>query len=235
MNSTERTVAIVPARGGSKRIPRKNIKDFLGKPMIAYALDALRASRLFDNIVVSTDDDEIAEVSTRHGADVPFRRPAELSDDRASTDAVLLHAVSECRRLLGPIRLGCCVYPTSPFLAGEDLAAGRELLLTHRATSAFPVVRYDFPIEQAFVLEGARARAKWPDKMAVGSQDLPPHYHDAGMFYWFDVEKYLRVGDLFCDDNVVFVVAADRCQDINTPEDWARAELKYRIVHGLPE
>lgn len=233
MSATERTVAIVPARGGSKRIPRKNIKDFLGKPMIAYALDTLRDSGLFDDIVVSTDDDEIAEVSRRHGADVPFRRPAHLSDDEASTDAVLLHAVAECRRLLGPMRLGCCVYPTSPFLTVEDLAEGRELLLAHEATSAFPVVRYDFPIEQAFVLEGARARAKWPDRMAVRSQDLTPHYHDAGMFYWFDVGKYVRAGDLFCDDNVVFVIAADRCQDINTPEDWTRAELKYRAALGL--
>lgn len=233
MSATERTVAIVPARGGSKRIPRKNIKDFLGKPMIAYALDALLDSRLFDHIIVSTDDDEIADVSRRHGAEVPFRRPGNLSDDRASTDVVLMHAVSECRRLFGPLRLGCCVYPTSPFLTVEDLAAGRELLLTHKATSSFPVVRYDFPIEQALVLEGARARPTWPEKLAANSQDLAVHYHDAGMFYWFDVAKYVQAGELFCHDNVVFVIGADRCQDINTPEDWASAELKYRIVRGL--
>jgi pseudaminic acid cytidylyltransferase len=233
MSTAERTVAIVPARGGSKRIPRKNIRDFLGKPIIAYALDVLRNSRLFDAIVVSTDDDEIADVSRRYGADVPFRRPAGLSDDRASTDAVLLHAISECQRVFGPIRLGCCVYPTSPLLSVEDLVAGRELLLRHEATSAFPVVRYDFPIEQALVMEGARARARWPEKLVSRSQELTPHYHDAGMFYWFDVAKYVCAGELFCDDNVVFVVAADRCQDINTPEDWASAELKYRIVRGL--
>jgi pseudaminic acid cytidylyltransferase len=233
MSVAGQTVAIVPARGGSKRIPRKNVKNFLGKPIIAYALEALRDSRLFDHIVVSTDDDEIAEVSSRHGAEVPFRRPAHLSDDRASTDAVLLHAVSECQRLYGPIRLGCCAYPTSPLLAVEDLVTGRDLLVRHAATSAFPVVRYDFPIEQAFVLEGNRARARWPEKMAAPSQDLTAHYHDAGTFYWFDVAKYVRVGDLFCEDNVVFVIAAERCQDINTPEDWASAELKYRVVRGL--
>jgi len=230
MSATDRTVAIVPARGGSKRIPRKNVRDFLGKPMIAYALQALRDSRLFDDIVVSTDDDEIAAVSRQHGAAVPFRRPAHLSDDQASTDAVLLHAVVECGRLLGPMRFGCCVYPASPFLTVEDLAKGRELLLRHEATSAFPIVRYDFPIEQALVLDGGRARARWPEKLAARSQDLTPHYHDAGMFYWFDVAKYLRAGELFCDDNVAFVIAADRCQDINTPEDWASAERKYRLA-----
>lgn len=227
-----RAVAIIPARGGSKRIPRKNIRDFLGKPIIAYALDAVKASGLFDRVLVSTDDDEIAQVASSSGADVPFRRPAQLSNDDATTDGVLLHAVAECLRLYGPIQHGCCIYPTSPFLRTEDLARGLELLIKHRATCAFPVVKYDFPVEQAFLLDGVRPRARWPERLLARSQDLEDHYHDAGMFYWFDVDKFCGQGRLFSEDCVVFPIPADHCQDINTPQDWERAELKYRIIKG---
>jgi N-acylneuraminate cytidylyltransferase len=223
------TVAIVPARGGSKRLPRKNVRPFLGRPLISYAIDAIDASRLFDRIVVSTDDEEIAEISRRCGAEVPFRRPPELADDHASTDAVLLHALAESERLFGASEYGCCVY-ANPFLTPHNLARGFEVLKSHGATSAFPVVKYDFPIEQAFVLDGARPRPRWPEKLAARSQDLAEHFHDAGMFYWFDVKKYRRARELFCDDCVAFPVAADDCQDINNESDWARAELKYRIL-----
>lgn len=224
--------AIVTARGGSRRIPRKNVKDFLGKPMIGYAIGTALASGLFDRVVVSTDNEEIAEVSRRLGAEVPFRRPPELSDDNASTDKVLLHAVQECRRIYGGLSDGCCIYPTSPFLTAGDLARGRDMLLAHRATSAFPVVKYDFPIEQAFILDGVHPRAKWPDKLMARSQDFEDHYHDAGMFYWFDAEKFLQAGELFCADSVAFAVPGDRFQDINTPEDWERAEIKFRVLAG---
>src|SRR6202008_4622527 len=160
-------IAVIPARGGSKRIPRKNVRDFCGKPMIAWPIEELRAARLFDHIVVSTDDAEIAATAKKCGAEVPFSRPRELADDQASTDSVLLHALTECQRIYGAIERGCCVYPTTPFLAVADLRAGLDLLLANRATSAFPVVRYDFPIEQAFVLEGARPVARWPEKLAA--------------------------------------------------------------------
>ena len=227
------TVAIIPARGGSRRIPRKNIRNFCGKPMIAWPIEAAKASGLFDHIIVSTDDAEIAEVAKELGAEVPFIRPPELSDDHASTDSVVLHAMQESQRIYGSLRQGCCVYPTSPFLTTGDLNRGLSILLAHKATSAFPVVKYDFPIEQALLLNGTRPCAKWPDKLMERSQDLPDHYHDAGMFYWFDVEKFLTESRLFCVDSVAFVISSDRCQDINTVEDWARAELKYRIMTGL--
>lgn len=225
-----RAIAIIPARGGSKRILRKNIKDFCGKPMIAWSIEVAKASGLFDHIIVSTDDAEIAEVAKEWGAEVPFIRPPELSDDHASTDSVVLHAVQESQRIYGSLRQGCCVYPTSPFLTTGDLNHSLGMLLAHKATSAFPVVKYDFPIGQAFVLDGVRPRAKWPDKLMARSQDLPDHYHDAGMFYWFDVEKFVSASRLFCDDSAVFVIPRDRCQDINTPEDWDRAELKFRVI-----
>lgn len=229
------SLAILPARGGSKRIPRKNIQEFCGKPMIAWAIEAARASGLFDHIVVSTEDAAVAAVAREWGAEVPFVRPAELADDFASTDAVLLHAVAECRRLLGDVQLGCCIYPANPLLSAEDLVHGRDLLLEHGATSSFPLVRYDFPLEQAFVLDGARPRARWPEQLAARSQDLPASLHDAGSFYWFDAAKFVAAGRLFGEDVVAFEVPARRCQDINLPEDWAVAELKFRLLREAGE
>ena len=223
-------IAIIPARGGSKRIPRKNIKLFSGKPIIAWSIEAAKKSALFDHVVVSTEDAEIAEVAKRLGAEVPFVRPMALSGDGGSTDSVLLHAVAQCEAIYGPISYGCCIYPTSPLLAADDLAGALRLLQAHQATSAFPVVKFDFPIEQAFVLDGVRPRAKWPEKMLAMSQDLDDHFHDAGMFYWFDARKYLAARELFSSDAVTFQISAHRCQDINTFDDWTRAEIKHRIL-----
>jgi pseudaminic acid cytidylyltransferase len=223
-------IAVIPARGGSKRIPRKNINDFCGKPMIAWSIEAAKTSGLFDHIIVSTDDTEIAEVAKKWGAEVPFVRPPELSDDHALTDSVVRHAVQESQRIYGSLRQGCCIYPTNPFLITGDLNRGLDMLLAHKATSAFPVVKYDYPIEQAFLLDGVRLYAKWPDKLEERSQDFPDHYHDAGMFYWFDVEKFLSETRLFCANSVAFVIPSVRCQDINTPEDWVRAEIKFRML-----
>ena len=222
-------IAIILARGSSKRIPRKNIKAFCGKPMLAWPIETARASGLFDHVIVSTDDAEIAEVAREYGAEIPFMRPPELSDDYASTDSVVRHATQECKRLYGRLRWGCSIYP-GPFLTTDDLKRGLELLREHEAASAFPIVKYDFPIEQAFLLDGARPCARWADKLTERSQDLPDHYHDAGMFYWFDAEKFLANSRLFCDDAVAFVIPSSRCQDINTPEDWEHAEIKFRVL-----
>lgn len=226
-------LAIFPARGGSKRIPRKNVRDFLGKPMIAWPLEEAKSSGLFDHLIVSTDDDEIAEIARSYGAEVPFVRPSTLANDTASTDQVLIHAVTESRRLYGDVEQACCIYPANPFLSRADLLFGLNLLLEHRAISAFPVVRYDFPLEQAFTLDGVRPVAVWPEKLDEISQNLKPYYHDAGMFYWFDVVKFLKVERLFAANSVVFNVPALRCQDINTPEDWEAAEVKFRVLTSL--
>jgi N-acylneuraminate cytidylyltransferase len=223
-------IAIIPARARSKRIYRKNIRDFAGKPIIAYPIATAISSGLFDHVIVSTDDDEIAETAERYGAQVPFRRPLALGDDHTSTDSVLIHALGECRRLFGAVQQGCCIYPANPFLDAGDLHRGLDLLASHQATSAFPLIRYDFPIEQAFVLEGVRPRPRWPEQIMARSQDLIEHFHDAGSFYWCDVEKFLRAGRLFTEDAAAFVIPSERCQDINTLEDWARAEDKYRLL-----
>ena len=225
--------AVIPARGGSKRIPRKNVKDFLEKPVISYAIETLAGSALFDRIIVSTDDDEIAEIAQRCGAEVPFVRPRELSDDHASTDAVLVHAVEQVQASYGPGDQACCVYPANPLLTADMLRQGLDLMTKHGAPSAFPVVRYDFPIKQALVLEdGVHPRFCSPERVDARSQDLIPHFHDAGMFYWFVPERFLANGRLFSDDSVVFEIPAEHCPDINTPEDWAIAELKYQRLHA---
>ena len=222
-------IAIILARGGSRRIPRKNIRPFLGRPMIAWPIEAARASSLFDHVVVSTDDDEIAAIAEAYGAEVPFRRPPALAGDDVSTDEALLDAVERCS-LFETFDVGCCIYPTAPFLTPRELELGLELLVRSGGTSAFPVVPYDFPIEQAFVVDGHHPRARWPKQLQVASRDLPTHYHDAGMFYWFDVAKFRTSGQLFSDDSAVFVLDSALAQDINTPEDWRRAEIKYRVL-----
>lgn len=224
-------IAIVTARGGSKRIPRKNVKPFLGKPIIAYAIEAAQASALFQHIVVSTDDPSVAQAAQQFGAEVPFLRPGELGDDWTGTDAVLVHAVERCREIYGPFEYGCCIYPANPFMQPRDLERGLVLLNDRKATSAFPVVKYDFPIEQALILLDSHPVAKWPEEMGKRSQDLPDHYHDAGSFYWFDVIKFLVTQRLFGEHAVAFPIASEHAQDINTPEDWNKAELKYRMLH----
>lgn len=227
-------VAIITARGGSKRIPRKNVKLFHGVPLIAHAIHAVAASTLFDHILVSTDDDEITRVAEQHGASVPFQRPAELSDDFTGTDDVLRHALAQCSRILGRPDQACCIYPT-PFLDPTDLSHGLDLLNAHpEATSAFPLVEYDFPIEQAFTLQDAHPRPRWPDLMDARSQDLTPHYHDAGMFYWCDVRRFMAAPRLFADDSVGFVIPRERCQDLNTPADWLEAEHKFSLLARQP-
>lgn len=228
--------AFVPARGGSKRIPRKNIKDFLGKPVIAYAIEAAIFSGLFDRILVSTDDSEIADVARSFGAETPFPRPAELSGDHMSTDAVLVHAVEEAQRLYGRFEQACCIYPVNPFLTKEVLLEGLHLLVEHQAPSSFPVVRYDFPIEQALELkDGIHPRFRQPELVDARSQDLSVTFHDAGMCYWFDPAALLASARLFSDNSVAFEIPANRCQDINTPEDWALAELKYLRLEAARE
>ena len=227
--------AIIPARGGSKRIPRKNVKNFLGKPIIAYAIETLKKSALFDHVIVSTDDDEIAETARRYGAETPFVRPSELSDDRATTDDVLLHAVEQIHELHDSGYPACCVYPANPLMTVDTLRQGLDLMLAHKAPSAFPVTRYDFPIEQALILEDeVHPRFRSPELIDARSQDFTPHYHDAGMFYWFAPEAFFTTGRLFSDESVVFEVSAERCQDINTPDDWAIAELKYQRLQPRP-
>jgi len=225
------TVCLIPARGGSKRIPRKNVKLFAGRPMIAHSLRAARAAGVFDRVLVSTDDAEIAAVARAHGAEVPFLRPAALADDFAGTDAVILHALDWLAAQGRPATRFCCVYATAPFLRAEDLRRGLEVLATTGAATAFSVTTYAYPIFRSLRVNAAgRVELFWPENFAKRSQDLPEAWHDAGQFYWGDTAKYLVERRLFSRNSAPVELPRQRVQDIDTPEDWAVAELMFQAL-----
>jgi len=226
------TICIIPARGGSKRIPRKNVKVFAGKPMIAHSILAAQASKVFDRIIVSTDDDEIMQVARDWGAEVPFKRPEELSNDHAGTDAVIAHTLAWLEQQGARPDFGCCLYATAPFVRAEDIRRGYDIIRESRATSAFSVTSFPFPIFRGLKInEGGCVEMFWPEHRTTRSQDLPEAYHDAGQFYWLNVSRYLD-GErkLYAADSRPVILPRWLVQDIDTPEDWDRAELMYAAL-----
>jgi pseudaminic acid cytidylyltransferase len=224
-------IAIIPARGNSRRIPRKNIKLFCGKPMIAWSIEAARASGLFDAIIVSTDDEEIARVAEANGAEAPFRRPAELAGDHAPTIPVIAHAIRWFTAERGPVTRACCIYATAPFLQSQYLREGAALLDRHaEADFAFSVTSYAFPIFRAltFPPDGA-LKMFWPENELKRSQDLPDAWHDAGQFYWGRPAAFLERQGFFSGVSYPIVLPRHLVQDIDTPEDWQVAE---KMFHG---
>lgn len=219
-------VAIITARGGSKRIPRKNIKEFMGKPMIAYAIDAALNSKIFDEVMVSTDDSEIAEIAKKYGAKVPFMRSAKTSNDLASTSEVLNEVINEYKKQKMSFDEICCIYPCVPFLTANVIKNSYEKFKTSGADRLIPVVKYSFPIQRALKLnEKGLLEYREPDCVLKRSQDLEPMYHDVGMFYFFKHEKM--------DSNSIAMFEMDELmvQDIDNESDWQMAEMKYRILH----
>ncbi|NTV90941.1 MAG: pseudaminic acid cytidylyltransferase [Clostridiales bacterium] len=224
-------VAIIPARIGSKRIPKKNIKIFHGKPMIAYSIQAALKTKLFSSIIVSTDSMEVANIAITYGAEVPFIRPAELADDFTGTDAVMLHALNYLIDHGADIQYVCCIYATAPFINSAYIKKGFDLLKKKNATSAFTVTTYPYPIYRSLkISEDGRLHMIWPDYMNVRSQDLSEAYHDAGQFYWADAQKYLTEKNFFSKDAVPVVLPRHLVQDIDTDEDWQRAEAMYKVL-----
>jgi N-acylneuraminate cytidylyltransferase len=223
-------VAIIPARGGSKRIPRKNIRDFCGKPMIAWSIEAAKHSAIFDRIIVSTDDPEIREISMAWGAEVPFERPPELADDHAGTLPVVRHVVNWLKVNDSLPSRACCIYATAPFLQPGFLhEALRRLTAEPEVEFVFSVTAFDFPIFRALRLgENHRTSMFWPEHEATRSQDLPAAYHDAGQFYWGTAEAWLTRDRIFSSNSRAVILPPHRVQDIDTPEDWLQAELKFR-------
>lgn len=230
-------VCVIPARGGSKRIPRKNVRDFAGRPMLAWPIDAARRSGLFDRIVVSTDDDEIAQVARGWGAETPFMRPPELADDHATTVAVIAHAVQELR-LDAPDDLVCCLYATAPMIRADDLREGLRVLSRDRSASyAVSVVRFEYPIERALrILPSGRLALRDPALVNTRSQDLEPAYHDAGQFYWGRAEAFRQQEPMLGPNALPVLLPSWRTADIDTPDDWVRAELLFQIARqqGTP-
>ncbi len=227
-------VAILPARGGSKRIPRKNIRPFEGRPMLAWPIAAARESGLFDRIVVSTDDAEIAAVARAHGAETPFLRPADLADDHATTLAVMQHALTE---LGGEIDLACCLYPTAPLLRPQDLVRGFEILADRPDKAyALGVTSFPFPVQRAVRIGADGAlEALYPQYRDTRSQDLEPAWHDAGQFCWGRAQAWRAGVAVFSGATLPVLLARHRVQDIDTPEDWSRAERLFRLDRALAE
>ncbi len=223
------SVAIITARGGSKRIPRKNIKDFLGRPIMAYSIAAALQSGLFDEVMVSTDDEEIAEVANAHGAKVPFMRSASNADDHATTVDVLVEVLRSYAAMGHNFALGCCIYPTAPFVTPEKLAAGWQMLNAQGFDCVFPVVRFGFPIQRALRLTDGRLSMIDPAHLTTRSQDLEPAFHDVGQFYWFRSEPLLESRSLLGGNTGALVVDELEVQDIDTLVDWKLAELKYTM------
>ncbi|BCG62724.1 MAG: pseudaminic acid cytidylyltransferase [Methyloprofundus sp.] len=224
-------VAIIPARGGSKRIPRKNIKAFCGKPMLAYAIETAKASQLFDKIIVSTEDEEIAAVANKYGAETPFVRPADLADDFTNTNAVLIDAIEQLTAGGDRVASVCCIYATTPFLQAKYLQQGYEQLMRHNSSFAFSVTTFPFPVQRAIrITEEGLIEALHPENNFVRSQDLEEVYHDAGQFYWGKVEAFLEERVFFSRESVPIILPRYLVQDIDTPEDWTRASYMYKAM-----
>lgn len=226
------TVAIITARGGSKRIPRKNIRAFAGRPMIAYPIEAAIRSGLFDRVMVSTEDAEIAAVARTCGAEVPFIRPAELADDHTGTVPVLRHAIGWLRANGEPVEYVCCIYPTAPFLTADALRHGFAAVQEPGCRFAFSVARYGYPIQRALRRTGATGvEPFFPESIPCRSQDLEPAYHDAGQFYWGTAEAFMDGSQVFGATSTPIVLPSHRVQDIDDEDDWRRAEYLYRALH----
>src|SRR3972149_9135127 len=228
-----RKLAIIPARGGSKRIQRKNIRPFLGQPIIKYSIDAVLDTGCFDEIMVSTDDEEIAEISVKLGANVPFMRSRETSSDFAMTADVIEEVLMEYRKRDKEFDFCCCLYPTAPFISAERLIEGLNILKDKNADSVMPVVRFSYPIQRALKIEDGHLSMVWPENLNKRSQDLMPAYHDVGQFYWLRVESFLKQKTLFGKYSVPIEVPESEVQDIDNEEDWKIAEVKYRVYKNI--
>lgn len=223
-------VAIIPARGGSKRIPGKNIKDFCGKPVIGWSIEAARQSQCFDRIIVSTDDTEIADIARHFGAEAPFMRPATLADDHSTTSSAIAHAVQLLQQQ-HEIELACCIYATAPFLQSSDLRQSLDTILKKDIDFCFSATRYRFPIQRAFRLKAdGRCEMFQPELQNTRSQDLEPAYHDAAQFYWGQARAWLQQRPLFSDRSIPFLLPQHRVQDIDTLQDWVAAEHMFRAL-----
>jgi pseudaminic acid cytidylyltransferase len=219
-------VCIIPARGGSKRIPRKNIKAFNGKPMIGWSIEAAIKSKSFDRIICSTDDREIAAVANKYGAETPFIRPVSLSDDYTATIPVIAHAIDYLQKEGESIDFACCIYATAPFITPNDIKLGLEKIRSESADYCFSVTSYPFPIQRSIrITKEKRCEMFQPELYETRSQDLEDAYHDAGQFYWGKPSAWLNGRMIFARDSIPHILPQYRVQDIDTLEDWKRAEL----------
>ncbi len=225
-----RRIAIITARGGSKRIPRKNIREFCGKPILAYSIQAALESGIFQTVMVSTDDEEIAGVAAQYGAEIPFYRSAETAGDFATTNDVLLEVLAEYEKRGQRFDMGVCIYPTAPFVTAEKLKLAVEKLENSDADTLIPVVAFSYPPQRAMIVENERLVFEYPEYLDSRSQDLVPHYHDVGQFYVFRTQAYQINRKLMLGNILPMVVSELEVQDIDNQTDWEIAEMKYRLM-----
>jgi pseudaminic acid cytidylyltransferase len=224
-------VAIIPARVGSKRIPKKNIRDFFGKPIIAWSIEAALKSRCFDQVICSTDDTEIANIAQEYGAITPFFRPKNLANDYIGTTQVISHAINYLQNNGDEIELACCIYATAPFIQPIDIQCSLENMLNNDLDYCFSVTSYPFPIQRSIRLTSDnRCMMVQPEMFKKRSQDLEELYHDAGQFYWGTSESWLEGRALFSKNTMPYILPRHRVQDIDTMEDWKRAELMFKAL-----
>lgn len=227
---SEKAIAIITARGGSKRIPKKNIKEFCGKPIIAYSIWAALDSGIFDEVMVSTDSEEIAEIARAYGAKVPFMRSAKTSDDFATTADVLMEVLERYQEMGRTFEVMSCIYPTAPFVTTQKLQSAYDTLTKEHAVMAMPVVAFSYPPQRSYILQGNMLEMKWKENYNKRSQDLEKMYHDAGQFYMYQVEAFIRLKGQMTESIVPVIVDEMDVQDIDNESDWKLAELKYQMI-----
>jgi len=223
-------IAIITARGGSKRIPHKNRKEFCGKPIIVYSIEAAKQAGIFDTVMVSTDDNKIAEIAKNAGAEVPFMRSAETSNDYATTADVLMEVLEKYKERGIRYENVCCIYPTAPFVTGDKLRRAMDMLVKEKKDSVMPVVPFSFPPLRGMVINDGKLEYKWQEYALKRSQDLEEIYHDCGQFYVFRVKSFEKEKKLVTDNTTGMIISELEVQDIDNETDWELAEMKYRLL-----
>ncbi len=225
-----KTIAIITARGGSKRIPRKNIKEFCGKPIMAYSIEAALGSGIFDEVMVSTDDVEIADIARAFGAKVPFYRSEKTSNDFATTADVISEVLDKYEKMVQTFDYACCIYPTAPFVTAEKLKIAMNKLKEEDGDAAMPVVKFSFPPQRSLIINNESLEYKWPENTNKRSQDLEPFYHDCGQYYCFKVASFRKYGQIVGGKVIPIITTDTEVQDIDEISDWQIAELKYKLM-----
>ncbi len=227
-----KNIAIIPARGGSKRIPNKNIKNFFGKPILAYVIETALESGLFDEVMVSTDSKEIADIASQYGAKVPFFRSEKASDDFATTSDVLKEVIGQYEDKGVKIESACCIYPSAVLINSQQLQKAHQDFKKWNYDSLISVLKFSFPIQRGFKEVAGKLKMIWPENKNKRSQDLETFYHDAGQFYFFNVDKFKQSNELYTESTGFLLLSEYEAQDIDNPEDWLMAELKYKFLKG---
>lgn len=228
-------IAVITARGGSKRIPRKNIKEFCGRPILEYSIQAAIESGIFTEVMVSTDDEEIANIARKAGASVPFMRSEKTSSDYASTRDVLMEVLQEYKRAGRSFDDMVCIYPTAPFITGEKLKMSLQVMHEKNASLVIPVVRFSYPPQRAYIVKDGFLQFKWNEYRNARSQDLEVFYHDAGQYYCYNVQDYLKNDGIISRNIIPFELPESEVQDIDNEQDWIMAEMKFKLLQGADQ